>query len=392
MTVETIATSDIDLFTDEVLADPYPHFAKLREQAAVVRLEKNGVWALTRYGEIRDALANWEVFSSNYLAFNDAMNEALQGTSLTTDPPEHTALRAALTENLTPRALRGMKADIDAKADAMVARLVEQGSFDAIDDLARALPLQVVADLIGVQDDIRAKILGWGEAAFNVLGPMNQRTIDSFPIAGEMFEWSLQVKASDLAEGSMGRAIFDAGERGDIPLESCGHIIHQYVAAGMDSTIAAIGNAIHQLATHPDQFDLIREDPSLIPSAFNEVLRYESPVHAFARLVKQDVVVAGQLIPAGDRIAVLYGSGNRDHRHYEDPDTFDVRRNPIDHLSFGYGVHGCAGQGLARLEAYGVIAALARRVKRIHVGEGERHMNNMMMALGKLPVLEVERA
>ncbi|GAA4288868.1 cytochrome P450 [Georgenia daeguensis] len=392
MTVETIATSDIDLFSDEVLADPYPYFAQLREQASVVRLEKNGAWALTRYDQIRDALANWEVFSSNTVAFNDAMNDALRGTSLTTDPPEHTALRAALTENLTPRALRGMKAEIDAKADAMVARLVEQGSFDAIDDLARALPLQVVADLIGVQDDVRAKILKWGEAAFNVLGPMNQRTVESFPIAGELFEWSLQVKASDLAEGSMGRAIFDAGERGDIPRESCGHIIHQYVAAGMDSTIAAIGNAIRQLATHPDQFDLVRADPSLIPSAFNEVLRYESPVHAFARLVKQDVVVDGQLIPAGDRIAILYGSGNRDHRHYEDPDTFDVRRNPIDHLSFGYGVHGCAGQGLARLEAYGVIGALARRVRRITVGDGERHMNNMMMALDKLPVLEVEPA
>jgi cytochrome P450 len=392
MTVETIASSDIDLFSDEVLADPYPYFAQLREQASVVRLEKNGVWALTRYDVIRDALANWETFSSTVVAFNDDMNQALQGTSLATDPPEHTALRAALSENLTPRALRGMKADIDAKADAMVARLVEQGSFDAIDDLARALPLQVVSDLIGVSDEIRAKILKWGEAAFNVLGPMNQRTIESFPIAGELFQWSLEVKASDLAEGSMGRAIFDAGERGDIPRESCGHIIHQYVAAGMDSTIAAIGNAVRQFAIHPDQFDLVREDPSLIPSAFNEVLRYESPVHAFARLVTEDTVVDGTAIPAGDRIAVLYGSGNRDHRHYEDPDTFDVRRNPIDHLSFGYGVHGCAGQGLARLEAYGVIAALARRVRRITVGEGERHENNMMMALGKLPVLEVELA
>ena len=162
MTVETLATSDIDLFADEVLADPYPYFAQLREQASVVRLEKNGVWALTRYDVIRDALANWEVFSSNAVAFNEDMNQALQGTSLTTDPPEHTALRAALTENLTPRALRGMKADIDAKADAMVARLVEQGSFDAIDDLARALPLQVVSDLIGVSDEVRAKILQVG--------------------------------------------------------------------------------------------------------------------------------------------------------------------------------------------------------------------------------------
>ena len=140
MTVETLATSDLDLFADEVLLSPYPHFAELRERAAVVRLTTNGVWALTRYGTIRDALANWAVFSSNAVAFNDDMNAALTGTSLATDPPDHQALRSALTENLSPRALRKLKGDIDAKADALVASLVERGSFDAIDDLAARSP------------------------------------------------------------------------------------------------------------------------------------------------------------------------------------------------------------------------------------------------------------
>ena len=392
MTVETSVSSKIDLFSDEVLLDPHPFFAELREQASVVRLEKNGVWALTRYDVIREALANWEVFSSNAVAFNDDMNAALVGTSLATDPPEHQRLRAALTENLTPRALRKLKGSIDEKADALVAELVARGSFDAIDDLARALPIAVVTDLIGLQGVARENILRWGEAAFNVLGPMNERTVQNFPVAGELFQWCLNVQVSDLTEGSMGRAIFAAAERGEIPMESCGQIIHQYLGAGVDTTIAAIGNAIAQFAANPDQFDLVREDRSLVPSAFNEVLRYEAPAHAFARLVKRDIEIDGTLIPAGDKVAILYGAGNRDPRHYENPDAFLAKRNPVDHLSFGYGIHSCAGQGLARLEAHAVIDSLARRVRRFTVGEPERSINNMTHSLNKLPVLEVEPA
>jgi cytochrome P450 len=390
--VETLATSDIELWSDEVLSNPYPAFAELREQASAVLLEKSGVVALTRYDAIRDALANWPAFSSNAVAFNDAMNGALVGTSLASDPPAHPALRAALTENLSPRALRGLKDSIDEKADRIVTELLDRGSFDAIDDIARALPLQVVADLIGVQGEARDKMLAWGEAAFNVLGPMNERTAQNFPIAGELFEWATLLKGEHLAEGSMGRAIFDAAARGDIPAESAGQIIHQYVAAGMDTTIAAIGNGIHQLAKHQDQYELLREDPSLIPSAFNEILRYEALMIAQGRLVKEDTEVDGALIPAGSHVALLFGSGNHDPRHYEAPDTFDIKRNPVDHLSFGYGVHACAGQGLARLEAFAVLSAFIKRVRRFSVGEPVVKINNSSQGLDKLPVLEFEAA
>lgn len=386
MTVDQLATSDVDIFADEILLDPYPSFAQLRALASVVYLPKNDLYAFTRYEAIRDALANWEVFSSNKFAFNETMNDVLVGTTLTTDPPDHAPLRAALTENLSPRALRGMKAEIDAKADTMVAGLVERGTFDAVDDLARALPRLVVADLIGIQGTPRDNILRWGEAAFNVLGPMNQRTAENFPIAGELFGWASGVTADDLAEGSMGRAIFDAADRGAIPPDAPPHIIHQYVAAGMDTTVAAIGNAVFHLAKNPDQYQILRENPSLVPSAFNEVLRIEAPAHAFSRLVKSDVVVDGTLIPKDARLALLFGSGNRDERHYQDPDTFLVRRNPIDHLSFGYGPHTCAGQGLARLEAHAVLDALVRRVQSFEVGEGRRKINNATRAYDSLPV------
>ncbi|MEV0302189.1 cytochrome P450 [Streptomyces prasinus] len=381
--------SDVDLFADDVLVDPYPVHAELRELGPVVHLRKNDVYALTRYDVIRDALADWESFSSASIAFNPMANEALTGTSLASDPPVHTQLRATLTENLSPRALRGLKGQIEAKADALVAELVEKGSFEAIDALARAFPLEVVADLIGFQGHVRDNMLRWGQAAMQVLGPMNQRTAENFPIAGELYGWCSEVKAEDLAEGSVGRGIFDAEARGAIPPDTAGHIIHQYLGAGVDTTIAAIGNIVALFAEHPDQLALVRANPSLVPAAFNEVLRFWPPINAWGRLATKDVDIEGTVVPAGAQVAVLLGAGNRDPRHYENPDAFLVERNPVDHLAFGYGPHGCAGQGLARLEAHAVIEALSRRVERLVAGPEVRVPNNTTRSIEELPVLEV---
>ncbi len=383
------AAADFDLWAPEILVDPYPTFAELRETATVVHIPSADVYAVTRYDAIRGALADPETFSSSSVGFNPMVNEALQGTSLASDPPVHTQLRATLNSGLTPRALRGLKETIDAKADALVADLVTQGSFDAIDALARAFPLEIVADLIGFTGEVRANMLRWGQAAMTVLGPMNAQTIENFPIAGELYGWCSQVTAADLAPGSVGRGIFDAEARGEIPPHTAGHIIHQYLGAGVDTTIASIGNIVALFAAHPDQFALVREDRSLVPAAFNEVLRYWIPIHVWGRRVTRDVEIDGAVIPAGAQAAFLLGAGNHDPRHYDDPDAFLVERNPVDHLSFGYGVHSCAGQGLARLEAHAIIDALARRVTRLVVGEPRRVPNNVTRSIDALPVLEV---
>ncbi|CAH0146309.1 cytochrome P450 [Microbacterium sp. Bi121] len=385
----TAPTSDIDLFADDVLVDPYPTYAALRELGAVVRLPRNDVYALTRYGAIRDALADWESFSSATIGFNPMVNEALAGTSLRSDPPEHTTLRATLSENLTPRALRGLGVQIEAKADALVAELAARGGFEAIDDLARAFPLEIVADLIGFTGEVKENMMRWGQAAMEVIGPMNQRTQENFPIAGELYGWCSTVTAADLAEGSIGRGIFDAETRGAIPAGSAGHIIHQYLGAGVDTTIASIGNIVALFGRHPEQFELVRQDASLIPAAFNEVLRYWAPVHAWGRRATRDVEVDGVVIPEGAQVAILFGSGNRDPRHYETADVFDVTRNPVDHLSFGYGPHGCAGQGLARLEAHAVIRALATHVGSFELGDEVREPSNITRSIHSLPVRAV---
>jgi cytochrome P450 len=386
------APADLDLFADDVLLDPYPAFHALRETASVVYLPANDVYALTRYEVIRDALADWETFSSTSIGFNPVVNEALTGTSLASDPPAHTQLRAVLTENLTPRALRGLKVQIDEKADALVADLVSMGSFEAIDALARAFPLEVVADLIGFTGEVRDNMLRWGQAAMQVIGPANQRTAESFPIAGELYAWCSQVSADDLAPGSVGRGIFDAEARGDLPPNTAGHIIHQYLGAGVDSTVAALGNIVALFAAHPDQLELVRKNRAEVPAAFNEVLRFWAPLHAWGRRVTKDVEIDGSVIPAGAQVAILFGAGNRDPRKYENPDVFIVERNPFDHLSFGYGPHGCAGQGLARLEAHALIGALARRVERLVVADETRVPHNTVRSIDRLPVVEVVRA
>ena len=384
------AVTDIDLFSDEVLGNPAQYHSQLRELATVVHVPANDVWAITRYEQVRDALGDPSTFSSTKVAFNDTSNGYLQGTSLASDPPQHVPLRAALTENLNNRAMRKLKDDIFAKGDALVRELAAKGEFDGMTELAEAFPVSIVMDLIGLQGEIREKMLPWGEAAFNMLGPLNERATSGLPLVGELVEWTHHtVKAEDLLEGSIGRALFAAAERGDIAYESCGMIIHQYIAAGLDTTITSIGNALELLAAHPDQFQLLRSDLSLVPSTFMEVLRLRTPAPVLGRGTTRDVEIDGTVIPAGSQVALLLDAGNLDPRHYENPETFDIRRNPVDNLGFGYGIHGCAGQALARLEAQAVIKALATHVKSYRVARTERRLNNFTHPFSSIEITDV---
>ena len=200
--------------------------------------------------------------------------------------------------------MRSIEEQINGKAEALVHKLAASGSFEAIDELARAFPLEIVADLIGFTGQVKANMLRWGQAAMEVIGPMNPRTSESFPIAGELYGWCNQVTAT---EGSVGRGIFDAQARGEIPAGSAGHIIHQYLGGGIDTTIASIGNIVALFGRHPDQFERVRKDPSLVRAAFNEVLRYYAPIHAWGRRVSRTVEIDGATVPEGDTLRSFLG-------------------------------------------------------------------------------------
>ncbi len=388
MTVPAEA-ADLDLFSDDTLVDPYAAYRTLRDAAPAVRLDRVNAWAVSRYDAAREVLTDWERFSAAQgVGLNDDVNQATVGTILASDPPLHDTLRGVLAESLSPRAIRSLKAGIVEQAEALVAPLVEGGSFDAVSQLAQIFPPSIVADLIGVPAEIRPNLLPWGDAMFNSLGPANQRMFDSLPGLQAMFGWVHSVDPSDLTEGSMGRAVFEAADAGVIEPGSAPQLLAAYLAAAMDTTVNAIGSAVWLFSTHPEQWDALRADRSLIPDAFNEILRYESPVYLFTRVTTTDVDLDGTAIPAGERLIVLYGSANRDERHYGDSaDVFDITRDSSDHLAFGYGVHGCAGQGFARMEAHTLLDALADRVERfVPAGPVIRHINNTVRGLESLPV------
>jgi cytochrome P450 len=383
----------VDLFADEILRDPYPTYAALRAAGRVVHLPQLSAYVLPRYDEVREALGNHTAFSSaSGVGFNPEINLIRSNSVIASDPPRHDILRNVLASRLAPRALRRLRSDIERQAQELVDEVVERGSFDAVANLARRFTLSVVVALIGLPEEVSDRVIDWADGAFNSFGPLNDRTSSGLPMLQEQLEYLASAVTRDrLTPGSMGAAVYEAADRGEIEPASCLPLMSAYLTAGMDTTINAISSAVWLFGRYPEQWDAVRADRSLAGGALNEVVRLESPVQVFARVLTRDYSFEDVVLGAGERVALLYGSANRDERKWEDPERFDVARNPVDHLAFGYGLHGCAGQGLARMEASAILSALAERVARFELGDVERRLNNVIRGLSSVPVT-VQRA
>ena len=390
MSVLTAAppSSDIELWTDDALFDPYPRYAALRELGGVVYLSAYDVYAIPRYEPLRQALANWEQFSSAQgVMMNDHVNSSFTGIVLHTDPPEHDVMRKVLAAPLRPDQLRVITPAVRAEADAVVQRLVEQGQFDAATDLAQHLPLTIVSQLVGLGDFGQERMLEWAAATFDSQGPLNERTLAAFPKMDEMVRYATTELTRDKVppEGWIA-ALYAAADRGELRPDQPSKMVVDYTGPALDTTIFGTSSTIQLFAQNPDQWDAVRADPTLIPHAINESLRLESPIQRFSRVTTTTVEIDGYELPAGARVLMLFGSGNRDERKYPDPQQFDVRRKPSDHLAFGHGVHACVGMNLARLEIRLLLEALAARVERFEVLESERATNNTLRGMAKLVV------
>lgn len=384
----SIPTSDLDLYSDDVLTEPYEHYRRLRDAGPAVWLERHNAWVVVRYDSVRTVLRNWTTFSSaSGVALNDPLNTAMSGNTLGSDPPLHDLLRNVVGSSMTAQALRPTKEMIEQRAEELVERLVTQQSFDAVQDLAQVLPLSIVPDFIGLPQEGREHMLEWGEATFNAMGPMNERCTHALKTLPEVFGYARQIAASgNLQPGSFGAGVIEAQRDGRITEAQCPQLFTAYLVPSLDTTISAVGSAIWLFGRYPDQWKRVRANLSLIPNAFEEVLRLESPLQSFTRLSTRDYDVEGVSIPAGSRVVVLFASANRDERKWEHPDTFDVTRNTSGHLGFGYGIHLCAGASLARLEGQAVLGALARRVERFELGASTRKLNNVIRSLKTLAV------
>ncbi|WP_433714354.1 cytochrome P450 [Nocardia sp. CA-084685] len=377
-----------DIYSRQGILDPYPHYARLRELGPVVWLAKQRAYALPRYAECKAVLLDDRTFVSGAgVGLNPVANRLSKGTTLNSDGEEHSRRRALLARRLAPRALRAMRESIDQRAAAAVEQALARGRIDGV-ELAAALPMSVVPDLIGWPQHGRENLLRWAGATFDALGPLNRQSIRTAPSGVGMLQFTRRLaRGRDLLPGSVGQDVLRATDDGKLSRAECPALLIDYLAPSLDTTISAIASAMYLFARHPEQWRLLEDDPAHIPNAVNEVVRFESPLRAFSRKVIRDVDIAGTSIPAGSRVVVLYSSANRDPLEWDDPDTFDIRRDATRQLGFGHGIHGCAGQGLARLETQAMLAALVERVERIEIaGAPEWAINNIIHRFERLPL------
>ena len=383
-------TSTLDPYTEQSLLNPWPLYCKLREMGPVVWLEKYQMFALTRYSAVVKALRDWEAFPSSFgVMMNDDMNQVLRGNTLCSDGEAHSRLRRVVIRPLTPVALKSLKNEVEREAEAVVERLWAKRRFCATAELASYLPVAIVSRAVGLPEEGRERMMEWSIGMFNCFGPMNDRARSAMPVLSEMMQYArTHAVPGNLKPGSWAESIHDAAAAGEVPTEAVPVMMIDYVGPSLETTIFGISSAVWLFANNPDQWDLVRDDPSLIPAAINETLRLEAPVQGFSRYVARNYDIDGTLLPEGSRAIAFYGAANRDPRQFPDPDRFDVRRdNPGRHMAFGAGPHMCLGMNLAKLEMHALFSALARKVTRFHIEAEERILNNVLRGFSKLIVV-----
>lgn len=386
----SIPSLDIDFYSDEVIRDPYPVYEQMRKLGPVVHLPRHDLYALPRYKEVSEVLRQPLRFvNSRGVSPIPKVNDILVGSTLNSDPPEHDRTRAVTSEPLLPGALEDIEPRLLEAANGLIDTLCTRGSFDAVTDFAQYLPVTIVAELVGLPQAVDSKqMIKWASATFNLFGTENARTTQAFEDLKDLRDFLQEYgRPEKLKEGGWAKRIFDVGPERGISYETCAQLMRDYINPSLDTTISTTGQIIKFFADHPEQWQLIRSDASLIPNAVEEAVRMATPIRAFTRYVVEDSDIAGHTIPSGKRVIVMYASANRDERKFADPDKFDVTRDVHDHLGFGQGVHMCMGMHLARREIILLLEALRLRVERFELLSAPVvAMNNTIRAYASMPV------
>lgn len=386
------AVSSVDPFSHAFLENPYPQHEAMREAGPVVWLERYGIWAMARHQEVRDALTDWQTYCSGAgVGLSDFRKEPPwrpPSIILEADPPLHTRTRAVLTRILSPGAINVLRERLVQEAEVLVDRLLTKREFDAVADLAEAYPLKVFPDSVGIAEEGRENLLPYGSMVFNGFGPRNDLFDKAMANAGPVRDWIMsKCSRAALAPDGLGMQIFRSVDSGELSEAEAGMLVRSFLSAGVDTTVYGIGNALYCFARYPEQWTILRENPSLMRLAFEEVLRFEAPVQTFFRTTTKPVEVGGVRIGEGEKVLLFLAAANRDPRRWERPDQFDVKRRATGHMTFGTGIHGCVGQAVARLEAEAVFTALAKRVTAFDMtAEPTRRLNNTLRGLDTLPL------
>ncbi len=319
---------------------------------------------------------------------NDPMNEATKEIMLCSDGDRHQGMRRMFQRPLMPKSLLEIKDQITEMAEELVEHLVARKSFDAVTDLAHYLPITIISNLVGLPEEGREKMMQWAADGFDCFGPLSPRVAPSFKSVKEVVGYIMANNHPRIVKpGSWTDQLHQTAKAAGLPPEAAVMMGIDYMGPSLDTTIFAISSGVALFAHNPGEWDRLRADPSLLPSAINEIIRVESPIQGFSRVTTADHTFEGVTIPANERVIVLYGAANRDPRKWERADQFVIDRPQAhDQLGFGRGPHTCAGSNLAKLEMTAIFNALLPRVARFEASEGTRAVNSVLRGYAELPV------
>jgi cytochrome P450 len=354
--------SDTDVYYDPydvaINADPYPTYARLREEAPIYYNEQYDFWALSRHEDVQKALVNWQAFSNTRSDILDIIKAGVElppGVILFEDPPVHTMHRGLMSRVFTPRRMAQLEDQVREFCARCLDPLVGSGGFDIVAELASVMPMRVIGMLLGIpeQDQIAVRNRTDANLRTEPGKPMDvkEEEVANGDMFGDYIEWRANHPSDDLMTQLLNAEFEDQeGETRKLTRQEVLTYTAVIAGAGNETTGRLIGWLAKVLAEHPDQRAAVARDRSLVPKVIDETLRFEPTGHATARCTTQDVDYYGTTVPAGSPILMIMASANRDQRRYENAEVYDIHREDIQHLTFGYGLHFCLGANLARLE------------------------------------------
>ncbi|PJE14546.1 cytochrome P450 [Mycobacterium sp.] len=367
-------TSDTDVYYDpydvNITANPYPTFARLRDEAPLYYNERYNFWAISRHADVEKALSDWETFSnsrSDILELIQSRFPMPPGVMMFEDPPTHTMLRGVMSRVFTPRRMAAIEDQIRAYCVRCLDPLVGSDGFDIIAELASMMPMRVIGMLLGIPEADQIGVRDANDANLRTRPGTPMKVADPDSIAdgriyADYVDWRAENPSDDLMTALLNVEFVDAsGVTRKLTRKEVLHYAQVVAGAGNETTGRLIGWLAKVLAEHPDQRREVEQDRSLLTRAVDETLRFEPTGPHVARYTLRDFEAYGTTVPAGSAVLLLFGSANRDPLRYKDPDTFSLHRDNISHLTFGKGVHYCLGANLARLEGRVALDELLNR-------------------------------
>ena len=355
--------------------DPFPHYERMREAAPVFHDEQSGSWHVFRYSDVQRVLSEHATFSSRMGGDDPSETGQLFASSLiTADPPRHRQLRSLVTQAFTPKAVDALAPRISVLTDELLQGIASRGTADLIQELAYPLPVIVISELMGVPSDDRDRFKHWSDVIVSQTrtGATNE---DHHTTNREMTEYFLNLIAqrrsrpgNDLISNLLSAEI-DGQKLSVVELLGFCSLL---LVAGNETTTNLIGNAVLCFTEVPGTIARLLKEPSLLPQAIEEVLRFRSPVQSMYRVAVADTTLGDVQIPAGAPLVAWIGSANRDERQFQRPAQFDIDRGQNRHLAFGHGIHFCLGAPLARLEARIALEAILSRLPGLTLAPGSR--------------------